>query len=386
MATRVGIITNVVPSYRQAFYKKLEQSTELSVTVFCQTHLPHFNVKLIHQQFPEIVCLIPFRGTERGLVWQSLPIKRLWQDFDVLVFYGNPRLLSTVLWSTVFRLSRKPVIIWGQVHTAGSNKWFERIRLSWWRLFDYLFVYNDHEAHLLRQSQFFRHAIIGMNNGLDQKMIDAVVTHWASSRLHKWQQERGLDDKLCLLSIARLTQKNRFDYMIEALPKLVEKWPKLRWIVIGAGEIETQLKAQARRNHVDQYIIWTGAIYNEYELAPWLLSAQACVHPGVIGLSLLHVFGYSLPVITHDNQHDQGPEISAFTDQHTGLYFSQNNIDSMIEKINTLLQNPELCREYGQNGLHKVRFQYNIEIMVERFHQIIEATQSHNEDTKNEYE
>ena len=39
-----------------------------------------------------------------------------------------------------------------------------------------------------------------------------------------------------------------------------------------------------------------GSIYDEIELAPWFLTADAFVYPENIGLSILHAFGYGLPV------------------------------------------------------------------------------------------
>ena len=97
---RVAIITNVLPHYRLGFYQRLAEAG-LDYTVFCQDHLPGFNLRLVHNQL-ENVHLVRSLGSERRVVWQFLPVLRL-LAYDVLVFYGNPRVLSTVVWATLFK-------------------------------------------------------------------------------------------------------------------------------------------------------------------------------------------------------------------------------------------------------------------------------------------
>ena len=58
------------------------------------------------------------------------------------------------------------------------------------------------------------------------------------------------------------------------------------------------LQSIAEELDVEQYVRWLGSIYDEAQLAPWFLTADAFVYPGAIGLSVLHAMGYGLPVVT----------------------------------------------------------------------------------------
>jgi len=47
-----------------------------------------------------------------------------------------------------------------------------------------------------------------------------------------------------VLSIGRLTRQKGYDFAIDAVKILKEKYSDIHWWIIGAGELEEQLKKQ----------------------------------------------------------------------------------------------------------------------------------------------
>src|SRR2546426_11919401 len=144
---RVAIVTNVLPPYRAEFYRRLFQRNDLSVRVFCQAAIPGRNLALVHDRFADHVTIVSsacLNGERLG--WQWLPWRRLLKAYDVLFVYGNPRVVSNVVLASLARALGRPVVLWGQAHTAGAGAHTERLRLRWWRWFDNLFVYTDGEV------------------------------------------------------------------------------------------------------------------------------------------------------------------------------------------------------------------------------------------------
>src|SRR5262249_13469865 len=138
-----AVVTNVLPHYRAAFYRALFARSDLQVHVFCADSMPGMDLKLVHQDFPERVTTIPApRAAQERVGWQWLPWSRLVSDFDVWFVHGNPRIVSNLVLSCLGRVARKPLVIWGQAHTAGSNPGTERVRLAWWKGFDHFLVYT----------------------------------------------------------------------------------------------------------------------------------------------------------------------------------------------------------------------------------------------------
>jgi glycosyltransferase involved in cell wall biosynthesis len=249
----------------------------------------------------------------------------------------------------------------------------ERLRLAWWRLFSNLLVYTDDEVVYLRERGFSRKLLVGMNNGLNQQELEACAAQFPPQRLAEWRRDMGLEDKTILLSCARLVPKNRFDLVVDALPDLLKADPSLVWCVLGDGGERERLDRLARARDVSHAIRWQGALYDEKALAPWFLSSVALVHPGAVGLTLLHAFGYGLPVVTHDDRQQQMPEIAALKDGHNGLLFRSGDVRSLAENLTKLMRTPQLRTTLSEAALHTARKEFNTEVMANRFSEMAQA-------------
>lgn len=367
---RVAIITNVIANYREDFYRRILADEFMAITVFCQDAIPGMNLKTVHENFAKNVKLIKSIGlAKEKIAWQFLPFWDLYKNHDVLFFYGNPRVLSNVIYSVLFKILGKKVIIWGQAHTAGANPIMEKIRLAWWRFFDYLFLYTDNEIEYLQNKGFKTQKMLGMNNGLNQDEIDHAKAQWSAKRLAEWKKQQGIENKILLLSCARLEPKNQFELMIPALAKLCETNPKILWCVIGQGQQEAALRNAVKQAGLDDHVLWLGAIYDENELAPWFLSSTLFIHPGAIGLSLLHAFGYALPVITHNDMTNQMPEIAAFKHEVNGLAFEKGSSSSLLDIIEAYFSNQD-SNKLSQNAYETAKIKFNTKVMAERFNMI----------------
>lgn len=365
---RVAIITNVIAHYREAFYRELFQRSDVDVTVYCQPSIPGLNLKPVHHLFSKHVQMMKYIGLSREhFGWQFLPWRELLQKHDVFFVQGNPRVLSNIVFSCISRLAGKRVVIWGQAHTASANRTFELIRLCWWRCFKTLFVYTDKEAEWLRAGGFKSHRIIGMNNGLDQKKIEAASLRWNTSNLDLWCKQKGLQGRIVVLSCARLEPKNAFYVWIEAMPRVIKKHPNLLWCVVGEGVEGESLRDKARQYGVDGSILWLGSVSDEEVLAPWFLTAKLLVHPSAIGLTLLHAFGYGLPVITHDDADKQMPEYAAFVDGNNGRTYRYGDSEDLARVVDETISQPMFLKELGLNAMRVAREQYNCEVMADRF-------------------
>lgn len=368
---KVAITTNIITTYRKGFYDRLFSRPDIDVTVYCQDYMPGMNLLSIHKQYPRNIKIIKFISAKKEkIVWQFLPWKEIITKYDVVFISGNPRVLSDVVLGTLLRLMGKRVVLWTMAHSYRGNKLTENIRLLWSRIFQNIFVYTDKEVEYLKEKGFRNHYILGMNNGLDQKNIDSIVSKWTEEKTTKWMELNDYQNKKIIISCARLETKNNFRLVIEALPKIVQKIPNLLWFLIGGGDEEENLKKLASKLRVEKHIVFLGAIYEEEKLAPYFLSSLLFIHPAAIGLSLLHAFGYGIPVIVHDQINLHNPEYAAFQNDLTGKNFKFNDPNDLANVIITLLNNPNKINQMKRNVQKIAREQYNVDIMVDRFIQM----------------
>lgn len=365
---KIGIVLNIIPSYRGGFYDIIFENKEVEVTVYAQDMIPGMNLNLIHDHYPNNVKLVPFICAKREKIgWQFLPFYDLFTKYDVVFVDGNPRQVSHFVLATIMRLFRKKVVLWTMAHSFRGFAPTENLRLFWSRIFKYIYVYTDGEVAFLREKGFKNQYIVGMNNGLNQKKIDAAISEWTTERLEEWKDNQGLKGFQLLLSCSRLDPKNKYELIIQALPLILEKNSKVIWCVIGKGVEEENLKQLVEAKGLTANVRFVGEIYSETDLSPWFLSSELFIHPAAIGLSILHSFGYGLPVVTNGNKHLHNPEYAAFENGLTGANYIENDSEDLALVIIKLLGDKK-TRDAMKLYVQKIaREKYNSEVMSERF-------------------
>jgi glycosyltransferase involved in cell wall biosynthesis len=374
---KIAIVLNIIPSYRQGFYDNILKMKDIEVTVYGQSNIPGLNLNTIHDRYPNHVKLVNFICAKREKIgWQFLPFHEIFTKYDVIVVDGNPRQISHFVLATLLRVFRKKVVLWTMAHSFRGFSPTENLRLLWSRIFKYMYVYTDSEVAFLREKGFDKQYIIGMNNGLNQRKIDTVILEWNKVRLKAWQKEKGIVDSILFLSSARLDPKNKFELVIHALPIILLEFPNLIWCVIGKGVAEEKLQKLVIEKGLKDNVCFVGEIYNETDLAPWFLSSQLFVHPAAVGLSLLHAFGYGLPVVTHGNKSLHNPEYAAFENERTGMNFIENDIEDLASVIIRLLKEVDLRKKMKLYTQKIARENFNSDVMAERFLQIVNKAAS----------
>lgn len=372
-APTVCVVTNIVPHYRVGFYNTIVKRGIASLVICCQSSMPGINIESqVLSLDPSIeVFQIPFiSARQERVAFQFLPRRAFEKDIDVHLMTANPRVVSTVFYSLFLEICGRPVIGWGQVNSGGAGRLSRRLKLAWWRRLSGLYVYTDEEADSIRR-EGYGGAVAGMNNGLDQDRIEEAASRWPASRLRDWQRPRGIDPAMTLVSCARLDPKNAFDLVVSAMEELRDRWPRLKWYVIGDGPERARIESIASNAGLSDRVEFVGSLYEEDDLAPWFLSATMMVHPGKIGLSLLHAFGYGCPVVTNGDVAFHTPEIAAFGHRRTGLFFERGDASSLAGVVEALLAAPQLRDTLGREARRVAREDYNVGVMVDRFRHLL---------------
>lgn len=375
MKKRVAIVTNIIPAYRQGFYDNVfaEKQSEYEITVFCQKDFPGNTIKSIHARYAEHVHEIEYTGFFKGgLIWQWLPMIKLFRKYSIFIVDGNPRHLSQAIMSTVFRLLGKKVVIWSVAHSWRDHSFSKKVRLLWWKMFDNFLMYTENDIKELNALGFKHKNKISINNGLNQKEILDVCAQWNAQKIEDWKKTNGIADKKIILSCGRLLE-GKYEVMVPALKELVKADPSIVWCVVGDGPARSKLEKLIEEQELGHNAKFVGALYQQTELAPWFLSAQLFAHPTAIGLSILHAFGYGLPVVTHDNAKRHGSEFSVFENNITGKSYAYESNEDLVKVVLETLADEKKLKEMKENVALIANEKYNSEIMKDRFFTILKS-------------
>lgn len=374
----IAILTNVIPAYREGFYNRLFDEADIFVKVYCQEKVKGVNYKTIHHKYPKNVELVDFIAVSgEKIVWQFIPFLKIMSEYDIIFVDGNPRIVSQALFATLLKLLGKKVVVWSMVHSHRNMSLSESIRINWLKLFEFHFLYNDLDITKLNEyGGFEKKVLIGMNNGLDQKKIDTEIKKWDYQKLEQWRVNQKIDNRTIIISSGRIITKNKYELIIQALIKLIVGRKDILWCIIGDGPERSLLELIVKEKEVENYVRFVGECYDESILCPWFLSSQIFIHPAAIGLSILHAFGYGLPVITHNNKSNHGPEYVAFEAGKTGVNFKEDNSNDLAISIDNLLSDESLLKNIKGNVQAIAREKYNNDIMVSRFLEMIRKVEN----------
>lgn len=365
---KIAIVTNIIPSYREGFYDRLFENEEAEITVYCQSKIPNTRLKTIHTKYPGNIFIVKFIDFfNEKLNIQFLPFVKILRKYDTVFIDGNPRYFSHFILANLFRIFRpQNIVLWTMIHSYKANSFTENIRLKWTKKFKRVFTYNDKEVELFREKGY-KGICMGMNNGLDQDKIEIEISKWHPEKLKTWQIENQVFNTDIIISCTRLIPKNELDKFLIHFPEILELYPTLKWYIIGDGNQRDYLEKLVKENNLSTNVIFLGEIYSEKMLAPWFITASLMIHPAAIGLSILHAFGYGLPIITHNDYNYHGPEFSALVEGVNSMTYTKDDFKDLIEKTIFCINDKKMLKKFGENAKKTVQEKFNVNKMVERF-------------------
>ena len=368
MSVRVFVQQPALPLYRVPVFRELARR-------------PDINLHLVYGDDPRG----PANVTPDGFVASLRPLQSLiggrvlWhtpqltyatrRQSDVFVLSWNSRYLSLPLALLRARRSGVRTVLWGHGYSKNETRCGLMARRRIARLADALLLYDRRTAQRYIDFGFAADRVFVAPNAIDQQPIQTARQAWLDrpEALRRFRQEKGLEEGPVLLYVSRIAPANRLDLLIEAIPSLVAKQPGLRVVLIGKAPPESlaALQRLAQRLDVHENVILPGAIYDENELAPWFLSSTAFVYPANIGLSLLHAFGYGLPVVTSDRTEAQNPEIVALQHEQNGLTYTDSNAASLAAALDRILSDTALRDRLAKEAHRTALHEYTLERMVD---------------------
>ena len=188
------------------------------------------------------------------------------------------------------------------------------------------------------------------------------------------------DDKIRLVSIARLVAKKGLEYGIRAVAELVKVNPNLEYQIIGDGVLKTDLQQLIAQLNVQESVKLLGW-KEQQEVAQIIAQADIMLAPSItdrngdcegIPVSLMEAMAVGLPVVS--TYHSGIPEL--VEDGVSGYLVAEKEVKKLAQKLGLLVENRELRLKMGIAGRKKVEQDFNIahlnDRLVQTYQQLIE--------------
>lgn len=165
-----------------------------------------------------------------------------------------------------------------------------------------------------------------------------------------------------IISIGRLEPVKDFYTLILIFSVLIKKNKELKLKIVGDGSNRTELEELIKRCNLQEKVILTGKL-NEEKINKELLRSDIFVLTSKsesFSLVLCEAMNYGVPCVAFDV--DVGPR-EIIDDGINGFLVNDRNIDLMINKIESIIEDKELKNKMGRECIKNIQKFYPINIL-----------------------
>jgi glycosyltransferase involved in cell wall biosynthesis len=209
-------------------------------------------------------------------------------------------------------------------------------------------AYTDRGRDALIESGVPAEKVFVTRNTLDTERLMKIADGVTADDLSGVRHNLGIGDKSVLLMMGRLLPEKRVDVLIEAVRLIGDMHEDVALIVIGDGVERRRLEEQAGGLGRVRFL---GPIYDERELAPYLLVADLLVIPGRIGLTCVHGFTAALPSVTASAEVvHQSPEYDYIENESNGILIPDLSPGAFAQTISEVLRDRDRLLDLSRSA------------------------------------
>lgn len=293
---------------------------------------------------------IPMRGdADIALIWRLRNIIRKEQP-DIVHLHS--RRGADFLGSIAARLANTKVVLTRRVDNPESSL---QVRLKY-GLCDKVICISEGIKAVLTKEGVPAGKIVCVPSAVDtEKYNEACDDQW-------FRREFGLSrDYRVIGMIAQFIKRKGHRYLLQAIPNILSEYPDVKFMLLGKGPLEDDIRAEATSAGILSSICFAGFRNDLERILPCL---YAIVHPAEmegLGVSLLQAAACRIPMV--GTNVGGIPEI--IRNKINGYLIPPRSSQAITDAVITLLQDPDRARLMGQAGREHVEAKFSVAAMVE---------------------
>ncbi len=349
MKKTCAIFTNIAPLYSLSLWHKLANSGDVDY-FFYSSKKGFSGIRSIELSESKFVSqngklnwfFVKNLYLKDILIYQIGVISKcLITNYDSYIFCGEMYIFSNWIAALICKIRRKHLLFWGHGIYGNENNLKRILRLLYYKIADYHLVYGNRAKRLLVESGFSADRIYVVYNSLNNNLHNELFNSRNNNDFEKLKIELfpASSELPVIVFIGRLTREKKLSYLLKALSLSKSRGVKYNCLIIGEGGELNYLQTLSDSLEISDHICFYGASYDEKINANFIMLSECCVSPGNVGLTAIHSLSLGTPVITHNNLFHQMPEVEAVIEKKTGLFFKEDDINSLSEVIDDMILN-----------------------------------------------
>ncbi|NLE05195.1 MAG: glycosyltransferase family 4 protein, partial [Crenarchaeota archaeon] len=194
-------------------------------------------------------------------------------------------------------------------------------------------------------------------NGVDPQKYDPDSIN--SEQTQKVREYYGIkENDLMILFLGRLVGVKGVDKLIMSLPHILPKYPNVKLVIVGVGELSEYFTNLVRTMHLEQYVKFRFAFISEEERIVHYAACDVAAFPSLyepFGIVALEAMAMEKPVVVGAAGVSGMREIVVCCgEDQCGFHIDPNNPSDIAWGIMSALENPEKRKLLGKNGRKRV--------------------------------
>ena len=175
--------------------------------------------------------------------------------------------------------------------------------------------------------------------------------------------ELGLDPDAWVIGIiANLREEKAHEVLLQAFARLRGEGRSASLCLVGDGPRREALEAEARRLGVMEDVVWAGNRADARRLASAFDTAVICSNWEGLPLAALEVLAAGVPLVA-----SRVGVLPSVVEGDAGLLFEAGDDEGLARELVRLMDDVDLARRVGENGLRRIEERYRFERMLEEF-------------------
>ena len=207
-------------------------------------------------------------------------------------------------------------------------------------------------------------------NKIDSRLNIEVIPMGVDTRIFKPRaKKRSILEKYninypFLLFVGRIAPEKGIEYLIEAMPKIIEQYPKSKLLIIGDGNQRKQLEDLPKKKRLQEHVIFVDPISNK-ELPAYYATADVFVCPSLSEgspVTYIEALACGTPIVVGDLP--VGREMAG---EGRGKVVKQTDPDDIARNIIKLLNENISSKDL----FRYIQLNYDWEVITDRYLNVI---------------
>lgn len=364
----VCCIFNLAAHYRAPIYKLMDKEMDCHFFIGDKVNTPikKMNYSLLSGYKKQLKNI--YFG--KHFYWQKGAVSLLFKPYNQYIITGELYCISTWIILLLSKILNKKTYLWTHGWYGRENFMKKIIKKCFFKLSSHVLLYGEYAKNIMIKEGFNPKKLHCIANSLDYDQQLLIRNKLFKTTIYK---DYFKNDYPTIIYVGRIQLVKRIDLLIDALAILHKKGLILNLAIVGDTIESEEIIKLIAKYKLNNFVWIYGPCYDEKILGELFYNASVCISPGNVGLTAIHAFSYGCPVITHNNFKNQMPEFEIIEENINGLFFEENNIHDLVDKIFIWFKEEKYLNinKLKESCFHKIDTKYNPYSQIRTLKQVL---------------